>query len=468
MRQVVLSASEDLYQRIVGHLIERQGDIESFAFAFAKKLQQPNGNEEFACVDVMLIPPDQVEHDSQYHSVMSDAILSDVFKKAHELNASIVEFHTHLGPFPAEFSDTDWEGTEEIARHALWRLRGNPYIAVVVTSAEFDGVIWTTDRDEPAQLDGISIDGRLLEPTGLSLLRRLEPKYDRNIRFFGQEGQQKLLQLSVAVVGVGGLGTHVVQQLSLLGVRKLILIDPDKVDETSLNRHVGIRVDDPASGLPKVELGFRTATDANHGITIVQIPESLRTEAAFEAIRDCNYVIGCLDNEGTRLILNELCLAYNKPYIDLATDISDDGKQYGGRVCVVRDGNGCLMCTGNIDVQEAQRDLVGEALAEDIRKIYGVDQQALGRVGPSVVSINGVIASLGVTEFMLMATELRQSPKRVLKYHGERGIITESRDDPTADCYYCMNIRGKRSEAGVERYIKEEGKAGNHLKESDV
>ncbi len=468
MRQVLLRASEDLYQRIVGHLIERQGDIESFAFAFAKKLQHPNGNEEFACVDVMLVSPDHVEHDSQYHSVISDAILSDVFKRAHDLNASIVEFHTHLDPFPAEFSDTDWEGIEDTAKHALWRLRGNPYIAVVVTSAEFDGVIWRTDRDEPAQLDAISIDGRLLEPTGLSLRRRLGHRFDRNIRFFAHEGQQRLLQLSVAVVGVGGLGTHVVQQLSLLGVGKLILVDPDKVDETSLNRHVGIRADDPATGLSKVELGFRTATDANRGITIVQIPESLRTEAAFEAIRDCNYVIGCLDNEGARLILNELCLAYNKPYIDLATDISDDGKQYGGRVCVVRDGNGCLMCTGNMDVPEAQRDLAGESQAKDVRKIYGVDQQALSRVGPSVVSINGVIASLGVTEFMLMATELRQSPKRVLKYHGERGIVTESKDDLTAGCHYCMNIRGKRNEAGVERYIKEATRASHHLEESDV
>ena len=50
-------------------------------------------------------------------------------------------------------------------------------------------------------------------------------RYDRNIRFFGKEGQDRLASVSVAVVGVGGLGTHVAQQLALLGVGRLVLID---------------------------------------------------------------------------------------------------------------------------------------------------------------------------------------------------------------------------------------------------
>ena len=47
-------------------------------------------------------------------------------------------------------------------------------------------------------------------------------RYDRNIRFFGKKGQDRLAAASVAVVGVGGLGTHVVQQLALLGVGRLV------------------------------------------------------------------------------------------------------------------------------------------------------------------------------------------------------------------------------------------------------
>ena len=58
-------------------------------------------------------------------------------------------------------------------------------------------------------------------------------RYDRNIRFFGQEGQDRLAACSVAVVGVGGLGTHVVQQLALLGIGKLALIDKGELKETA-------------------------------------------------------------------------------------------------------------------------------------------------------------------------------------------------------------------------------------------
>ena len=64
-------------------------------------------------------------------------------------------------------------------------------------------------------------------------------RYDRNIRFFGKEGQDRLAACSVAVVGVGGLGTHVVQQLALLGIGQLALIDKGELKENSRNRYIG-------------------------------------------------------------------------------------------------------------------------------------------------------------------------------------------------------------------------------------
>ena len=73
-------------------------------------------------------------------------------------------------------------------------------------------------------------------------------RFDRNILFFGKEGQKRLSNASVAVVGVGGLGTHVVQQLALLGVGGLVLIDSEELDDTNRNRYVGVRHDDPVPG----------------------------------------------------------------------------------------------------------------------------------------------------------------------------------------------------------------------------
>ena len=160
-------------------------------------------------------------------------------------------------------------------------------------------------------------------------------RYDRNILFFGKEGQDRLAAASVAVVGVGGLGTHVVQQLALAGCRRLALIDKGELKGSSRNRYIGARHDDPVPGSPKACIGERLVHEINPQIGVGVVHAELASRVAFEAIKGCEYVFGCLDNDGARLILNELCLAYMKPYFDLASDIPTGEAQYGGRVCVV-------------------------------------------------------------------------------------------------------------------------------------
>ena len=93
-------------------------------------------------------------------------------------------------------------------------------------------------------------------------------RFDRSIRFFGREGQEKLAACRAAVVGVGGLGTHVVQQLAHLGVGALVLIDSEDLDMTNLNRYVGTRHDDRIPGTPKVDIGERTVAGIDPTIRI--------------------------------------------------------------------------------------------------------------------------------------------------------------------------------------------------------
>ena len=96
-------------------------------------------------------------------------------------------------------------------------------------------------------------------------------RFDRNMRFFGKEGQERLGAAKVAVVGIGGLGTHVVQQLALLGVGQLSLIDPQDLDRTNFNRYIGVRYDDPVPGTFKVDLGARMVEQINPRIEVIKI-----------------------------------------------------------------------------------------------------------------------------------------------------------------------------------------------------
>jgi molybdopterin-synthase adenylyltransferase len=285
------------------------------------------------------------------------------------------------------------------------------------------------------------------------MIKKEQNRFERQMRLFGAEGQAKLAGAKVAVVGVGGLGTHVVQQLALLGVRKLSLVDAQEVDGTNLNRYVGVRYDDPIPGTLKVDVGERIAREVEPSTEVEKVDDSLVSERGYRAVMNADYVFGCLDSEGVRLVLNELCAAYAKPYFDLASDVvPGERPEYGGRVCVAWDGIGCLACLGLLDMEEARAELSGPEARKDVAKIYGVDRQFLGVTGPSVVSINGVVASLGVTEFMAGVSGLRR-PFRLLNYYGHLGRMTMNRDEPATDCYYCKGLRGTGERADVHRYI---------------
>jgi molybdopterin/thiamine biosynthesis adenylyltransferase len=276
-------------------------------------------------------------------------------------------------------------------------------------------------------------------------------RFNRNILLFGEVGQKQINASCVAVVGIGGLGTHVVQQLALLGVGCLALIDKEEIETTNLNRYVGARYND--IGKLKVDIANRMAKEINPSISVKRIPHSLMSEETFEAILSADYVFGCLDNEGSRLVLNELCAAYSKPYVDLSSEIIPGNPIiFGGRICIAWNGHGCLVCFRDLDIAEAQADLESSENRLNREALYGIPQLALGQAGPSVVSINGAIASLAVTEFMVGVTGIRL-PKRFIIYRGDWIKLT-FREDPEKDCYYCQGIRGKGTAANVQRYIK--------------
>lgn len=279
-------------------------------------------------------------------------------------------------------------------------------------------------------------------------------RYERQLELFGEEGQRRIRDTFVAVVGAGGLGSHVIQQLAYLGVGKLAIIDSDEVKETDLNRLIGSLECDVAVKAKKVDVAKRLVHQINPLIEVTTVPREVIDEEAFSAIKKSNFAFGCVDNDGARLVLTELCSAFEIPYVDTASDIikneGDQSVSYGGRIFVNNDKKGCLYCYGLISPSQAQHDLMSAEELIDEQSIYGVPKSLL-KTGPSVVSINGVIASLAVTEFMVSIVKLR-SPNRLLHYHGHRGFVNVNADSPIPDCYYCNYIRGRREAADVDRY----------------
>lgn len=259
-----------------------------------------------------------------------------------------------------------------------------------------------------------------------------DSRFGRHELFFGEIGQARLRQTHVAICGVGGIGSHVVQQLALLGTVNFTLIEPQELDESNKNRFVGHRHDDPIPGTSKLNIAERMIRAVTPDATISSIPHPLEHEEAVAAVRDADVVIGCLDHEGPRFRLNELTARNRQPFIDAATEVHPgEAIRYGGRVFVAWKRPGCLVCCGVLDMDEF------ESPEQRVNRlsVYGLEAVE-GEPSPSVVTLNGVIASIATTEFMVAVTGLRQ-PTRHTTYYAEQGRFTRSLDPRSENCYTC-------------------------------
>lgn len=280
---------------------------------------------------------------------------------------------------------------------------------------------------------------------------QIDSRFDRSERLFGREGQETLRRASVLVVGAGGLGSPVIQHLALNGVGTISVADDQELSRSNRNRYVGAWHDDPIPGSPKVEIARRLIHLIDPTIEVHGIKASFPSPDGLAALKAADYVIGCVDHDGIRFILNEACLAYRKPLFDLASDVPEPGI-YGGRVTVVWNNGFCLHCREVLTPEDVRAFLSTDEILENEARVYGVNRNVLGETGPSVSPINGVVASLGMTELMAGVTGLRP-PYPHLEYRAHLGTVNKCADPHPSDCYYCQVVAGQGDAANIERYF---------------
>ena len=129
----------------------------------------------------------------------------------------------------------------------------------------------------------------------------------------GIEGQQKLTNASVLVVGAGGLGSPVLLYLAAAGVGRLGIIDADKVDVTNLQRQVIYVTED--EGKSKAETAAKRLSALNPEINIDTYPVWLSKDNALEIFFQYDIVVDGSDNFATRYLVNDACVILNKPLV---------------------------------------------------------------------------------------------------------------------------------------------------------
>jgi hypothetical protein len=265
-------------------------------------------------------------------------------------------------------------------------------------------------------------------------------RYSRNEGLFGKAGQDRIGETVVGIAGYGGLGSIIGTLLAYLGVLHYRIVEFDPVEWPNLNRQLGATPDDV--GQPKADIADRTIRAIQTDADIRIAPERFGGDRSLDLLSEVDVLFGCVDKDPVRLALLDWASSRSIPYIDTATDViitPDSPIVYGGRV-VVSTGDGCPLCLDVLD----QRDLALDAMTPDQReayaRTYGIDVAALGHTGPSVVSLNGVVASLAVTEFMVLVTGLRP-PARLLTYRADQGHVRLDRTEAPEGCIYCSRYQ---------------------------
>lgn len=194
---------------------------------------------------------------------------------------------------------------------------------------------------------------------------------------------------TVAIIGLGGGGSHVAQQLAHLGVRRLRLFDQDRAELSNLNRLIGASFADTLNSTAKVKIAERLILAINPEADVETHTGMWQSSA--EALRDCDVIFSCVDSYLARQDLEVTARRYLIPLIDIGMDVFlvEGQPHIAGQVILSIPNGPCMRCTGFLTDENLRRE------AEQ----YGASG---GR--PQVVWSNGILASAAVGIFADLVT----------------------------------------------------------------
>jgi len=138
-------------------------------------------------------------------------------------------------------------------------------------------------------------------------------RYQRNQSSITPEAQRKLLHTHIAIIGTGGLGGHIAEILTRIGIGQLTLFDPDQFEEHNLNRQNFCTLE--TLGKPKVTVVKEALERISPTIQIEAYIQQFDPKNDFSLIEQCDLIIDALDTPQTKLQLAKLCQDKQKPFV---------------------------------------------------------------------------------------------------------------------------------------------------------
>ena len=383
----------------------------------------------------------------ELHLSISPRSLARHVKRARADGATLVLCHSH--PFPGQVLASPIDLATELelcGRVFPGRLAGLPTAALIVGPDGLDGRVW--DR-AASPLTHVTVIGSRIEclpsnscgisdstdtEDGLQDTDTSDATTVRQALLWGDAGQRLLRRAHVAVIGCGGTGSHAVTQLAHLRIGAMTLVDHDVVEISNLSRLVGAVPTDV--GCRKVDVLADHARGINPSVQVVAHGVSV-LDVDPHALLEADVIVCATDGHGSRALLTEIAQQYLIPIVDLGVEVdpSSDAFRAGGGVRVLRPGRGCLHCSRTLSPA-----LVREEYLDDEQRHVEVQRGYIrgeAAPAPSVVALNGVVASLAVLEVCQLLVGMLGDGRDRLLYRAESRALSTASMPSDSDCYVC-------------------------------
>lgn len=240
------------------------------------------------------------------------------------------------------------------------------------------------------------------------------PDFSRQ-SFLGDDSERTLADTRVLIVGLGGGGSHIAQQLAHLGVGHIALVDPQTIDASNLNRLVGAIDADVKAQTPKVQIARRLIRGIRPWID-VEVSQT-QWQAADHLLRSAHIVFGCLDGFRQRMYLESAARRFMLPHVDIGMDVtrlSDDRYTIAGQMILTLPDGPCMRCLGFLKTEHLDRE---------------ENQYGNAGINPQVVWTNGTLASLAVGAFVRLMVPWSPNSRAFewLELDGDNQLVSRSR-----------------------------------------
>jgi len=398
---------------------------------------------------LLVCSSEELENNGPAHVQVKKDFIKKVLTICRNERLCLVYFHTH--PFSSKkvsFSSIDDACDGEFFPYVAYKIPEIYHATLVLGQKDLDARIYDKKLARILPISEITILGeRLQKLIPNSASQREKQKrfsselFSRQIRFLGEDGQRILSHLSCAIVGSGGTGSLIFEALLRLGVGKLVLIDPDRIEVSNLNRIIQASRQDVQSKRLKVEIMKRKAQRINSRAKVIALARSILEKSAQGQLKGVDVIFGAVDNDLARLVFNELAARYLIPLIDVATGINVDKKghilDFAGQVYVFIPGRSpCLSCLEAIDLREVNLSLMSEEDRTRQRQLGYISGETI--VAPAVLPLNMQLVSLALAEFMNLVFGFRKVNNYVF-YDGlsEDRIAHAIKVKPESSCPSC-------------------------------